>query len=56
MTESEFNQILGKLEAQDDRNTHFVWVVNQMMKMLDECDYEDFFGTEGWRYRFGWGQ
>lgn len=25
-----------------------------LMEQLDELDLEDFFGTEGWRHRFGW--
>lgn len=54
MTEAEFNQTLGLLQAQDDRNANFVWVVNQMVRLLNECDHEDFFGTEGWRHYFGW--
>lgn len=26
----------------------------QLEALLDEADQDDYFGTEGWRYRLGW--
>lgn len=28
-------------------------VLRELIHKLDELDEEDFFGTEGWRHRFG---
>lgn len=56
MTEAQFNRILGKISSMpgDVDFEQFVQLVSSMMAMLDEGDYEDFFGTEGWRHRLGW--
>lgn len=55
MTEKEFCKILGKLEAQGGYE-EFVANIESMMSMLDETDEDDTFGTQGWRYHFGWEQ
>lgn len=26
----------------------------ELIEFLDELDQDDFFGTEGWRYKIGW--
>jgi hypothetical protein len=28
--------------------------ITEMIKLLDEGDQDDTFGTEGWRHRLGW--
>lgn len=55
MTESEFNQNLGKVSALlGTEGEEFVSIINEMMGLLDEGDFEDFFGTSGWRDNLGW--
>ena len=54
MTESEFWKFLGYLQTNTHSGEAFVPVIEQMISLLDEGDYEDIFGTEGWRHRFGW--
>lgn len=54
MTERDFTKILGRLEVESDTMFQFVDIIGRMMTMLDEADMDDYFGTEGWRYNFGW--
>ena len=56
MTEQDFCIYLGKLEVVLTDGEEMVSVIKKMISMLDSCDHEDFFGTEGWRYHFGWGE
>lgn len=55
MTEKEYNRVFGRLMAGNlpDHETimQLIDVVNTMEDLLDEGDYEDAFGTEGWRVR-----
>jgi hypothetical protein len=38
--------------TQKDVNKLFEYI-DKIEDELDECDLDDFFGTEGWRHRFG---
>jgi hypothetical protein len=48
--------LIGKLvvnKLSDDEAQQVVDYINDLEKLLDEGDLEDFFGTEGWRQRLG---
>jgi len=58
MTKKEFLKALGKVGAgvalKGSEAEEFADVVERMASLLDEGDYEDFYGTEGWtRVVFG---
>lgn len=53
MTESQFYMALGAFGTHSG-NSIFVNIIQDMIRMLDECDHEDFFGTEGWKHQLGW--
>jgi len=44
--------VCNRLEKEDIRN--LVELFGEFENLLDEADLEDFYGTEGWRRRFGW--
>jgi hypothetical protein len=50
--ERELNIIRGKIlvsKATPEEADDFMEYVDKMEELLDETDYADFFGTEGWR-------
>lgn len=51
MTEREFWITIGRLSGQEPE---LVEVCEKMIKLLDGADYEDIYGTEGWRHYLGW--
>lgn len=56
MTEQEFSKFLATIEHHyGSAGEEFVEIVEGMMTLLDSCDPDDIFGTEGWRRDFGWG-
>jgi hypothetical protein len=51
-SERELNIIRGKIlvsKATPEEADDFMEYVDKMEELLDETDYADFFGTEGWR-------
>ena len=55
-TEAKLNEILGKAMAGAATKEEIVSVFHhyKLIEMkLDEADYEDTFGSEGWRHYFG---
>ena len=57
LKENQLDMIRGKMlvaaatakELQD-----FLTYVSALESLLDRCDSEDFFGTEGWHREMGW--
>jgi hypothetical protein len=58
MTEKEYNKVLLKLALgaplAHEEVQEFIAVVEHMESMLDAGDGDDYYGTVGWRYHFGW--
>lgn len=57
MTEREINEIRGKMSV--NAATHqevrkFLYYVQKLEDLVEEAGCEDFYGTDGWRHRFGW--
>lgn len=49
-------ELIGKLKAGKMTQTERMLLANyvrELEALLDETDQEDFFGTQGWRYRQG---
>ena len=56
LTEKELNTIRGKAlvhAATKDEILSVFTHLDELEYKLEETDYEDFFGTEGWRHYFG---
>ena len=52
ITEAEENQLIGKFMVNalsQEEIIQLMYQMNLMRDLLDQCDYGDFFGTEGWR-------
>jgi ATP-dependent protease HslVU (ClpYQ) peptidase subunit len=59
LTQKELNIIRGKVlvgHASVGEILSVFYLMDKMENLLDEGDLEDFYGTEGWRHRFGWGE
>lgn len=57
-TEREINEIRGKLlvsAASQKEINDFLRYTSELESLVDEADGDDYFGTEGWRHRVGWG-
>lgn len=59
MTEKEYNIAIGKILSgkplSDEEANLFIETLGEFENMLDEGDQDDYYGTEGWRHRMGWG-
>ncbi len=57
LTEKEINIIRGKAMVGPIEGKEVLQlfdIFDQLEQMLDEADQDDYFGTQGWRYHFGW--
>lgn len=58
-TEQEIDMIRGRMLAGHTtvKELHeFLYYVTVLESLIDEAENEDFYGTEGWRHRVGWGE
>ena len=56
LTDKQINMIRGKASVGHASVSEILSVFSHydLIEMkLDECDYDDLLGTEGWRHRFG---
>lgn len=59
ITQKQYNNLVDRLTVSpnsltEDECRQLVDVIIKMENMLDISDSDDYFGTEGWRYHFGW--
>lgn len=55
MNEREFSKLLAKIEYQFGMDGEiFAEIVEKMILLLDEADFEGFYGKEGWRRELDW--
>jgi hypothetical protein len=57
LSEKELDMIRGKMlvaAATPKELQAFLLYVTELEALLDRCDSEDFFGTEGWHREVGW--
>jgi hypothetical protein len=57
LKENQLDMIRGKMlvaAATPAELQAFLVYVSALESLLDRCDSEDFFGTEGWRREVGW--
>ncbi len=56
LSEREINMIRGKLSvnhATQEEIDNFLEYVEKLESLLDNSDFDDTFGTEGWRHHIG---
>ena len=56
-SEREINMIRGKMSANVatvEEIGEFLRYVTEIERLVEEASSEDFYGTDGWRHRFGW--
>lgn len=55
MDYTKFLLFCGKISSEHgSQGEEFKSIILEMISMLDEADQDDYFGTEGWKYHFGW--
>jgi hypothetical protein len=58
-SERELDMIRGKMliaKATQAELHSFLEYVNFLEVLVEEASIQDFYGTEGWRHRLGWGE
>jgi len=55
MNYTEFLMFTGKISSEyGSKGEEFRHLILALLVMLDETDQDDYFGTQGWKYHFGW--
>jgi len=58
VSEKEMNMVRGKIvvgKATTEEALKFIEYVNKLEELVEEASCEDFYGTEGYKHRLGWG-
>jgi len=57
VSEQKIDEIRGKMlvaAATSNELNDFLRYVSKLESLVEEASMEDFYGTEGWRYKIGW--
>ncbi len=57
-SEQQINIIRGKIlcgAASKKEIEDYLFFVDTLEELVEEASMEDFYGTEGWKFRIGWG-